>query len=41
MIPFNERMPENIRSFVKNGEMQILPQYFNSDGFYIACLKKV
>ena len=37
----SERMPENIRSFVKNGEMQILPQYFNSDGFYIASLKKV
>ena len=37
----SERMPENIRSFVKNGEIQILPQYFNSDGFYIASLKKV
>jgi 16S rRNA (cytosine967-C5)-methyltransferase len=37
---FIERIPENIRSFVKNSEMQILPQYFNSDGFYIACLRK-
>jgi 16S rRNA (cytosine967-C5)-methyltransferase len=36
----SERMPENLRSFVKNGEIQILPQYFNSDGFYIASLKK-
>lgn len=37
---FMDRIPESIRSFVKNGEMQILPQYFNSDGFYIACLRK-
>ena len=34
------RVPEGIRPLVKNGEVQILPQYFNSDGFYIACLRK-
>ena len=33
-------LPEKIRPLVKNGEVQILPQYFNSDGFYIACLRK-
>ena len=36
----SERMPSEIRPYVKNGEIQILPQNFNSDGFYIACLKK-
>ncbi|WP_428908702.1 16S rRNA (cytosine(967)-C(5))-methyltransferase RsmB [Niallia sp. Krafla_26] len=39
-ISLGERMPSKLRSFVKNGEVQILPQYFNSDGFYIACLRK-
>ena len=34
------RVPEEIRPLVKNGEVQILPQHFNSDGFYIACLRK-
>ena len=37
---FINRVPEKIRPLVKNGEVQILPQYFNSDGFYIACLRK-
>ncbi|WP_394232573.1 16S rRNA (cytosine(967)-C(5))-methyltransferase RsmB [Niallia oryzisoli] len=35
-----DRMPEKIKPIVKNGEMQILPQCMNSDGFYIACLRK-
>lgn len=35
-----DRFPEGMRSIVDHGEMQILPQYFNSDGFYIACLRK-
>ncbi|WP_338452007.1 16S rRNA (cytosine(967)-C(5))-methyltransferase RsmB [Niallia oryzisoli] len=35
-----DRMPDPIRPIVKNGEMQILPQHMNSDGFYIACLRK-
>ncbi len=33
-------MPEKIRGFIENGELQILPQYLNSDGFYIACLRR-
>ena len=37
---FINRIPEKIRPLVKNGEVQILPQHFNSDGFYIACLRK-
>ncbi|WP_338469867.1 16S rRNA (cytosine(967)-C(5))-methyltransferase RsmB [Niallia sp. XMNu-256] len=36
----SERMPAKLQPFVQNGEIQILPQYFNSDGFYIACLRK-
>ncbi|MGP7817558.1 16S rRNA (cytosine(967)-C(5))-methyltransferase RsmB [Niallia sp. 01092] len=35
-----ERMPEPVRSYVKEHELQILPQYFGSDGFYIAALRK-
>lgn len=37
----SERMPSKIRPFIHDGEIQILPQHFNSDGFYIACLRKV
>ena len=37
---FINRIPEKIRPLVKKGEVQILPQHFNSDGFYIACLRK-
>lgn len=36
----SDRMPDPIKPIVKNGEMQILPQHMNSDGFYIACLRK-
>ncbi|WP_071395384.1 16S rRNA (cytosine(967)-C(5))-methyltransferase RsmB [Bacillus tuaregi] len=35
-----ERLPEVIKPLVKDGEIQILPQHMNSDGFYIACLRK-
>lgn len=37
---FENRVPVRIREFIHHGELQILPQYFNSDGFYIACLRK-
>lgn len=39
-LTVKDRMPEKIRGFIENGELQILPQYLNSDGFYIACLQK-
>jgi 16S rRNA (cytosine967-C5)-methyltransferase len=35
-----ERMPFPVQSFVSNYSLQILPQDFGSDGFYIACLRK-
>ncbi|MFT8320887.1 MAG: 16S rRNA (cytosine(967)-C(5))-methyltransferase RsmB [Bacillus sp. (in: firmicutes)] len=35
-----ERMPESVRPYVKEHELQVLPQYFGSDGFYIAALRK-
>jgi 16S rRNA (cytosine967-C5)-methyltransferase len=39
-LTLKNRMPERIRAFIEGGELQILPQYLNSDGFYIACLRK-
>ncbi|CAM3743377.1 16S rRNA (cytosine(967)-C(5))-methyltransferase RsmB [Mesobacillus thioparans] len=35
-----ERMPEAIRPLINGFDVQILPQDFGSDGFYIACLRK-
>ncbi|TLS37318.1 16S rRNA (cytosine(967)-C(5))-methyltransferase RsmB [Pseudalkalibacillus caeni] len=37
-----ERLPEKLGHFVGNddGQVQILPHYFGTDGFYIACLTK-
>lgn len=36
----SERMPESLHPYVKDGELQILPHYVGSDGFYIAALRK-
>lgn len=35
-----ERMPDKVQKYVKANELQVLPQYFGSDGFYIAALRK-
>ncbi|MDZ5474391.1 16S rRNA (cytosine(967)-C(5))-methyltransferase RsmB [Bacillus sp. 31A1R] len=35
-----ERMPDAIKPLINTFELQILPQDFGSDGFYIACLRK-
>lgn len=35
-----ERMPEKLRPYINKGQVQILPHYFATDGFYIACLRK-
>lgn len=35
-----DRMPEVLKPFVKNGQVQILPHYFGSDGFFIASFRK-
>lgn len=39
-LALKDRMPAKIRCYIEKGELQILPQYMNSDGFYIACLRK-
>lgn len=33
-------LPEKLNPYIKNGEIQLLPHYFGTDGFYIACLRK-
>ena len=35
-----DRLPKAVHPYVVNGEVQILPHYFATDGFYIACLRK-
>ncbi|HZG61143.1 MAG TPA: 16S rRNA (cytosine(967)-C(5))-methyltransferase RsmB [Anoxybacillus sp.] len=35
-----ERLPKKVQPYVKNGQLQILPHYFGSDGFFIATLRK-
>lgn len=35
-----ERMPEKVRPYVTNGQLRLLPHYFDSDGFFIASLRK-
>ncbi|OOE11983.1 16S rRNA (cytosine(967)-C(5))-methyltransferase RsmB [Fictibacillus arsenicus] len=39
---FSEKMPENVKTFIIEGrsDLQIMPHYFNSDGFYIAAFRK-
>lgn len=36
----SERLPEAISPLVRDYELQVLPQDFGSDGFYIACLRR-
>lgn len=39
---FSEKMPENVKTFIIEGrsDLQIMPHYFSSDGFYIAAFRK-
>lgn len=37
---FKDRMPEAVRPLISGFDLQVLPQDFGSDGFYIACLRK-
>jgi 16S rRNA (cytosine967-C5)-methyltransferase len=37
---FKDRMPEAVQPFITGFELQIFPQDFGSDGFYIAALRK-
>jgi 16S rRNA (cytosine967-C5)-methyltransferase len=35
-----KRLPDKVQPYVKDGQLQILPHYFGSDGFFIASLRK-
>jgi 16S rRNA (cytosine967-C5)-methyltransferase len=35
-----ERLPHEVRELIEDGQVQILPHQFLTDGFYIACLRK-
>lgn len=35
-----DRMPEQLERYVQNGQVQILPHYFGTDGFFIASFRK-
>ncbi|ARA97209.1 MULTISPECIES: 16S rRNA (cytosine(967)-C(5))-methyltransferase RsmB [Geobacillus] len=35
-----ERLPDAVRPYVQKGMLQLLPHYFDSDGFFIARLRK-
>ncbi|WNB90451.1 16S rRNA (cytosine(967)-C(5))-methyltransferase RsmB [Bacillus sp. NEB1478] len=39
---FSEKMPETVKPFIieERSDLQIMPHYFNSDGFYIAAYRK-
>ena len=37
---FSEQMPESIKPLVKNGQLQLLPGECNTDGFFIAKLRR-
>jgi 16S rRNA (cytosine967-C5)-methyltransferase len=37
---FKERMPTAIRPLISGHDLQIFPQDFGSDGFYIAVIRK-
>lgn len=39
-LSVKERMPEAVQPLVEGFSLQVLPQDFGSDGFYIACLRK-
>ncbi len=35
-----DRMPEGVRKYVQDGQLQLLPHYFGTDGFFICSLKR-
>lgn len=39
-LSVKDRLPKVLEPYVEKGEVQILPHYFLTDGFYIACLRK-
>lgn len=39
-ISMKERLPKALEPYTHDGQVQILPHYFATDGFYIACLRR-
>ncbi|XQY93461.1 16S rRNA (cytosine(967)-C(5))-methyltransferase RsmB [Metabacillus sp. HB246100] len=39
-LSMSEILPEKVKPYVKDGELQLLPHYFGTDGFYIVSLRK-
>lgn len=39
-ITLADRLPSELQQYTHGNELQVLPQYFGSDGFYIAALRK-
>ncbi|QFK70931.1 16S rRNA (cytosine(967)-C(5))-methyltransferase RsmB [Pradoshia sp. D12] len=39
-LTLKERMPEPVRPYIMDNSLQVLPQYFGSDGFFIASIRK-
>ncbi|MDQ0230584.1 16S rRNA (cytosine(967)-C(5))-methyltransferase RsmB [Metabacillus malikii] len=39
-LAVKDYLPEKIQPYIHDGEVQILPHYFGTDGFYIASLRK-
>lgn len=37
---FSERMPQTVQPLIDNSTLQIFPQDFGTDGFFIACMRK-
>ncbi len=39
-LTLSDRMPKELRPYVHDNHLQVLPQYMNSDGFFIAAFRK-
>jgi 16S rRNA (cytosine967-C5)-methyltransferase len=39
-MTLKERLPHPVQELIEDGQVQILPHQFMTDGFYIACLRK-
>lgn len=39
-IAVKDLLPEKLQPYYQDGEIQLLPHYFGTDGFYIVCLRK-
>ncbi|MGB8002600.1 MAG: 16S rRNA (cytosine(967)-C(5))-methyltransferase RsmB [Anaerobacillus sp.] len=39
-VTLSNRLPDKLETYCEGGQVQLLPHYFGTDGFYIACLVK-